>query len=251
MVPQIGSWNGHTFEVSENLIRGFTEMSIKGGCEVTEKNTKQQKYVERKYGEIPSISLIVGLNAMVGVTDVMEESMTFISEATEGAMDYFYLGSKKLIPGKMRLTEAEVVEIAHMPGKGDVWISSKVKLTLKQGTENDGGGGGSNPGSKKPSVKKPTPTAAETASKLINAVGTAVNTVVTTGINAVKTLIEKAKTASAQAKNNKVDAVTSAAPTLTNKVTQINQNSAQKITATTGQMITQSKKLLQKVTMKK
>lgn len=251
-MPQIGNWNGHTFEVSENLIRGFTEMSIKGGCEVTEKNTKQQKYVERKYGEIPSISLVVGLNAMVGVTDVMGESMTFISEATAGAMDYFYLGSKKLIPGKMRLTEAEVVEITHMPGKGDVWISSKVKLTLKQGTENDGGGGsGSNPGSNKPSVKKPTPTAAETASKIINAVGNAVGTVVTTGINAVKTLIEKAKTASAQAKNNQVDAVTSAAPTLTNKVAQINQNSAQKITATTGQMINQAKKLLQKVTTKK
>ncbi|MBR3740542.1 MAG: hypothetical protein IKN04_08785 [Clostridia bacterium] len=248
-MAQIGNWNGHTFEVSDKLIRGFSEMSIKGGCETTEKNANQQKYVERKYGEIPSITFVVGLNAMVGVTDVMGESMAFIEEATAGAADYFYLGGKKLLPGKMRLTEAEVVEIAHMPGKGDIWISSKVRLTLKQGTESDGGGsagsgsgGSSDTGSQKQSVKSPTPTQiAETADAIKNAVGNAV----TTGINAVKTLIENAKAASTQSKNNQVDAITSAAPS-TSRVTQINKDSSKKVTATTGRSIAMAKKLVQK-----
>ena len=249
-MPQIGSWNKHTFEISENLIRGFTDMTIKGGCEVTEKNSKQQKYVERKYGEIPSVTITVELNAMVGVTDVMGESLAFVQEATDGATDYFYLGSRKLLPCKVRLTEAEIVEISHMPGKGDVWISSKVKLTMKQGTETDGGGGsGSSPGSQKPSTTKTTPTAAETAAKIISTVGDAAKTVITTGINAVKTLIDKAKAASAQAKNNQVDAVTSAAPVLADRVSQINKDSANKVTTTTGRAATAiatAKKLAQK-----
>ncbi len=233
-MPQIGSWNKHTFEMSENLIRGFTDMTIEGACEVTEKNTKQQKYVERKYGEIPVITLTVGLNALVGVTDVMGEAMTFVEEATAGAMDYFYLGSKKLLPCKVRLTKAEVVEITHMPGKGDVWVSSKVKLTLKQGAESDQGGGGSSGGgssgggSKKPSVKNPAPTL--DAAAIVGGI----TSLITTGINAAKSLVEKAKAASAQAKNNQVDAITSAAPTLPDRVTQINSDSAQKVSATTG-----------------
>ena len=234
-MPQIGSWNKHTFEMSENLIRGFTDMTIEGACEVTEKNTKQQKYVERKYGEIPVITLTVGLNALVGVTDVMGESMAFVAEATAGEMDYFYLGSKKLLPCKVRLTKAEVVEITHMPGKGDVWISSKVKLTLKQGAESDQGGGGSGSsgsgtgGSQKPSVKNPAPTV-----DVAGAIVDGIKSMITTGINAAKSLVEKAKAASAQAKNNQIDAITSAAPTLTNRVTQINSDSAQKVSATTG-----------------
>ena len=103
----MANWNGHTFEISPNLIRGYTDMTIKGSCETTTKNSEKQKYVEHKYGEIPEIKMTVGLNAMTGVTDVFGEAMQFVKEATEGACNYFYIGTSKLIPAKMMLTEAE------------------------------------------------------------------------------------------------------------------------------------------------
>lgn len=156
-MPQIGNWNGHVFEVSDRLIRGFTELSIQGGCETTEKNTNEQKYVERKYGNAQSISLVVGLNALLGVTDVQGEAMQFVAEAESGATAYFYLGSRKLVSCQMMLTRADVVEVVTAPGRGDRWISCNVRLTLQQASDNDGsipasdtgttGGGGSGSGS--------------------------------------------------------------------------------------------------------
>lgn len=155
-MPQIGNWNGHVFEVSDRLIRGFTELSIQGGCETTEKNTNEQKYVERKYGNAQSISLVVGLNALLGVTDVQGEAMQFVAEAEAGATAYFYLGSRKLVSCQMMLTRADVVEVVTAPGRGDRWISCNVRLTLTQASDNDGsipasdagtaGGSGSNGG---------------------------------------------------------------------------------------------------------
>ena len=138
-MPQIGNWNGHVFEVSDRLIRGFTELSIQGGCETTEKNTNEQKYVERKYGNAQSISLVVGLNALLGVTDVQGEAMQFVAEAEAGATAYFYLGSRKLVSCQMMLTRADVVEIVTAPGRGDRWISCNVRITLQQASDNDGG----------------------------------------------------------------------------------------------------------------
>ena len=137
-MPQIGNWNGHVFEVSDRLIRGFTELSIQGGCETTEKNTNEQKYVERKYGNAQSISLVVGLNALLGVTDVQGEAMQFVAEAEAGATAYFYLGSRKLVSCQMMLTRADVVEIVTAPGRGDRWISCNVRITLQQASDNDG-----------------------------------------------------------------------------------------------------------------
>lgn len=131
----IANWNGHTFEVSPNLIRGFTDLTIKGSCETTTKNSNKQKYVKRKYGEVPEISMVVGLSALTGVTNVMSEAMAFISEATAGKTAYFYMGTKKLLTAKMMLVSAEVVEVVNMPGSGDAWISCNVKLTFKQGAK--------------------------------------------------------------------------------------------------------------------
>lgn len=136
-MAQMANWNGHTFEVSPNLIRGFSDLSIKGSCETTTKNSDKQKYVKRKYGEVPEISFVVILNAFFGVTSVYDEAMTFITEAQAGTTAYFYLGTSKLIPAKLMLTSAEVTEIVNMPGQGDTWISCKIKLTFKQGDKTD------------------------------------------------------------------------------------------------------------------
>lgn len=156
----IANWNGHTFEVSPNLIRGFTDLTIEGGCETTTKNSSKQKYEERKYGESPTISMTAHLNAQLGVTDVRAEAMEFVQEATEGACAYFYLGTAKLFPAKLILTKASINQIVHMPLSGDTWISCDVKLTFKQGTKNDGSSGSSSSSggssSKKKSVKRST-----------------------------------------------------------------------------------------------
>ena len=144
----IAQWNGHTFEVGSKLIRGFTELSITGGCETTDKNTDKQKYKEHKYGEAPKITLTVQLNALTGVTNVWSEAMQYIDEAAAGATDYFYTGGYKLVPAKMMLTKAQVSEIVMMPGRGDEWISADVQLTFEQGTKLDGSSGGGGKGGK-------------------------------------------------------------------------------------------------------
>lgn len=226
-MPQIGNWNGHVFEVSDRLIRGFTELSIQGGCETTEKNTNEQKYVERKYGNAQSISLVVGLNALLGVTDVQGEAMQFVAEAEAGATAYFYLGSRKLVSCQMMLTRADVVEIVTAPGRGDRWISCNVRITLQQASDNDGGipasdaGAGSSGESGGKAAETETPTASgqwppdnkEIATFAVStALGVATGNLaalapaITLGakgaINFVKNAMEKAKANSAKAKGD-------------------------------------------------
>ena len=153
----IAQWNGHTFEVGSQLIRGFTDLQVSGGCETTDKNTYKLKYKEHKYGEVPKISLTVHLNALTGVTNVWDEAMQYIDEATAGATDYFYTGGYKLIPAEMMLTKAQVTEVVMMPGRGDEWISADVQLTFEQGTKSDGSsssGGGGGKGGKGSWLKK-------------------------------------------------------------------------------------------------
>jgi len=153
----IASWNGHTFTVSPSLIRGYTGFTMKGSCETTTKNSEKQKYETRKYGESPTFSMTIGLNALTGVTDVFGEAMAWIREATQGACAYFYMGTKKLIPAKAILVSAEISEVVNAPAKGDTWVSCDVKVTFKQGTKTDSGAGGGNGGggggSNKVSVK--------------------------------------------------------------------------------------------------
>jgi len=223
----IANWNGHTFVVSPSLIRGFTDLSIKGSCETTEKNTAKQKYVEHKYGEIPEISMTVSLNAQTGVTDVYREAMEFVQEATDGAAAYFYLGSSKLFPAKMMLTQAEITQIVHMPGQGNRWISCDVKVTFKQGTKNDGaadsgGGSGSGGGSKKQSVKASTPTS------VIGAVVEGVGDAITRGLNYCKNLVSNAKNGST---TKKTGGLVQVSP---EKQTTTGTDSAQKTSPTTG-----------------
>ncbi len=227
-MPQIGNWNGHVFEVSDRLIRGFTELSINGGCETTEKNTNEQKYVERKYGNAQSISLVVGLNALLGVNDVQGEAMQFVAEAEAGATAYFYLGSRKLVSCQMMLTRADVVEVVTAPGRGDMWISCNVRLTLQQASDNDGsipasdagaGSGGGSGGGKAEETEAPTASgqwppdnkeiatfAASTALGIATGNPAVLVPAITTGakiaMNFVQNAMEKAKANSAKAKGD-------------------------------------------------
>ena len=227
-MPQIGNWNGHVFEVSDRLIRGFTELNIQGGCETTEKNTNEQKYVERKYGNAQSISLVVGLNALLGVTDVQGEAMQFVAEAESGATAYFYLGSRKLVSCQMMLIRADVVEVVTAPGRGDRWISCNVRLTLQQASDNDGiipvsdagtGGGNSAGGKNAEETEAPTASsqwppdnkeiatfAASTALGIATGNPAVLVPAITTGakiaMNFVQNAMEKAKANSAKAKGD-------------------------------------------------
>jgi len=190
----MANWNGHTFVVSPQLIRSYTELTIKGSCETTTKNTEKQKYVEHKYGEIPEISMTVSLNAQTGVTDVYKEAMEYVQEATDGACAYFYLGGSKLIPATMMLTSAEVTEIVSMPGMGNKWISCDVKLKFQQGSKSDGGGGDStgSGGSQKESVKT-----YNLRDVLQNGAPEDLKNQIQVGLNKLKNDLAEAKTASA------------------------------------------------------
>lgn len=157
-MAEVGSWNGHAFTVSPNLIRSFTGLTIRGSSETEDKTGDGQKYVARKNSNPAEVSLTAELSALTGC-DVQNEALRFVDEARAGAQNYFYLTGKKLIPCQLMLTEASVSETQIAPG--GKWISCKVKLTMKQCAKYDGtssGSGGSSSasgasGSKKSSVK--------------------------------------------------------------------------------------------------
>ena len=231
----IANWNGHTFEISPNLIRGFTDFSIKGSCETTTKNSNKQKYEEHKYGESPQIGMTIGLNAMTGVTDVFGEALEFVQEATDGACGYFYMGTKKLIPAKVILVSAEVTQVVHMPGEGCKWISCDVKVSFKQGTKNDGKSGGSSSGSsgsKKASVKSTSTVAKSAANGAVSGALAAVKGLVEKGLNGLKNLVSSAKAASTNKTAN--SGLNLANSILANKATTTTSNTAKKTSATTS-----------------
>lgn len=147
-MAQIASWNGHTFEVSSQLIRSIRDLMLKGSCEAEDKTSGGQQYSKYKNGKAAELSFTMELSALLGVTDVRGEALGYVNEANDGASEYFYLGTPKLVAAKMMLTSAEVTEYVCMPGNADEWISCNVKLTFKQA---DNGGKSS---SKKKSKKK-------------------------------------------------------------------------------------------------
>ena len=128
-MAQIGSWNGHTFEVSANFIRGFTDLTVKGSCETKDKKQSKQKFVKRKNSQPAEIGLTVSLNALTGVTDVRGEAIAFVKEAAAGKKAYFYIGTAKLVTAKVMLVDASVDNVQF---SGPNWVSCDVKLTLKQ-----------------------------------------------------------------------------------------------------------------------
>lgn len=129
IAPRIGQWNGHVFEVSPYVVRGFTGLTIKGASDTKDKKKKKQKLVSRKAGNPKEITLTVGLNAFTNC-DVRDEALQFVDEAVAGAKGYFYTGNKKLVNCQLMLTEASVEETEI--AVGGTWVSCKVKLTLKQ-----------------------------------------------------------------------------------------------------------------------
>lgn len=196
----IANWNGHTFVVSSRLVRSFTDLKIKGSSETTEKNSDKHNYEEHKNGEAYEISMTVCLSAQMGVTNVYSEAMAFVHEAAEGATAYFYIGGSKLLPAEMMLTSAEVEEIEYMPGKGNRWVSAQVKLTFKQGTENDEKGGRAsvttNPGPSSPTNTDLRPNITEIIEKRPKRGEQDIKNNVTQEINKVNDVIEKAHEAS-------------------------------------------------------
>lgn len=127
-MAEIARWGGHKFEVSSKIIRSFTDLQIKGSCE-TEQNEDGDK-VERRKGSFPTeINLTVVLNAHAGV-DVRNEAMAYVDEAAAGKSDYIYVGAYKLVPYKMMLTEATVMEVKIAPN--GTWITAQVMVLLKQ-----------------------------------------------------------------------------------------------------------------------
>lgn len=149
----MGNWNGHTFEVSADLIRSFEDLTIKGSCETEDKKKSKQGYVKRKKGQPREVNFNLPLSALLGVTDVYSEAMAYVNEAENGASAYFYIGTKKLIKAKVMLTSAEISEVVTMPGVGHKWISCVVKMVFKQATKDNDGGSSSGGGGKKKKKK--------------------------------------------------------------------------------------------------
>lgn len=201
-MAEIGRWNGHVFEVSPKLIRGFTGLTIKGASNTEDKESGDQGYVSRKHGKPMEVSLTVALNAMTGC-DVRTEAMKFVDEARAGRRDYFYIGNKKLVTCQLMLTDASVKNVRIT--NGGKWVLAEVSLTMKQCSKNDGssasssgggssgggssGGGSSGGGNKSP--KKKSVKQESLVSKIKNGIKNTVNKVKTGVKNVVNALTGK------------------------------------------------------------
>ena len=87
----VGTWNNHTFEVSNRRIRGFTGLTVKGGSETEYKTTSSQKYVSRKNSNPLEVSMTAILNRSTGC-DVRKEAIALLRDSYNGAKGYFFLG---------------------------------------------------------------------------------------------------------------------------------------------------------------
>lgn len=183
-MPIIARWNGHKFEISPSVIRGFTDLQVKGSCETEEKTSGGEKYVKRKNTQPFELSLTAHLNSFVGC-DVRKEAIDLVIEARWGKSDYFYVYEThtttgfnnfrtsstmiaKIIEIKLMLTSATVTKVVVAPS-GE-WIAADVQLTLKACAVSDGnsvnktpgvgtgGGSGGGSGYTKTSVKSTTTT---------------------------------------------------------------------------------------------
>lgn len=158
-MAEIGSWNGHRFEVSAHLIQSFTGLTIRASSATEEQTGGDQGFVTRKNGAPTQISFTVALNALLGCS-VRSEAMRFIDEASAGATGYFYIRGQKVVGCLLMLSEASVQNVELTPS-GE-WLRCEVQLTMQQsgsgGTSSSGGGSGSGGGgggsSKKSSLIK-------------------------------------------------------------------------------------------------
>ena len=150
-MAETARWNDHIFEVSPNLMRGFSDLSITGSATTEEKETGSQKYVSYKNGGTTQVTLTAMLSVFTGC-DVREEAMAFVDEARRGCYGYLYVDSKKLVACPLMLTNAAIskTEIAA----GGTWTYAEAKLTFKQCGKYDGETSGSSSSSGSGSASK-------------------------------------------------------------------------------------------------
>ena len=135
----IGRWGGHKFIVSNKKIESFTNLTIKGSCEVERKKNNKKQYVTKKTGQAVEITLDIVLNAFLG-SNVRKEALKWVKEARNGKQSYFYLGKKKLIASKLLLKSANVKNVELSPG--GKWVTATVSISLEQSTKKNSGSGG-------------------------------------------------------------------------------------------------------------
>ena len=135
-MPEIGRWNNLKFEVSPSVIRSFNDLQIKSGSETETVEENEQQYVKRKNQKPTEVSLTVQLHAGLGY-DVNKEANQFLQAAFKGNIkSYFYVGSKKLVPCPLMLTEATISRV--MINSAGNWIEADVALSFKQASLLDG-----------------------------------------------------------------------------------------------------------------
>ena len=153
---QVGSWHGHIFEVSYQVIRSFSKLTIKASCETEDLENGLEEYNSFKKANPTEFSLTVHFNALLGIQDVRAEAAVLLSEARGGVQDNFYCGGARLIDAPVRLTACTVknVEINN----AGLWVSCDAELTFKQATK---AGEGADDAAAAAAASAPAATAAE------------------------------------------------------------------------------------------
>ena len=225
-MAEIGRWYGHVFEVSPQVIMGFTGLQIKSSIATKDRDSNYQEYIAYDNAKATEISLTIHLNAALGV-DVRGEAELFLKEAQLGSQDYFYVGEWKLMPCKVMLTEATVKEIgiAH----DGTWTSANVSLSLKQSSVRDkedgtsaaassgGGGSGSSSSKKKTSSysssTKSSSSSSSSSSNLFDKVSSAVSGTVSSAKNLASSIASVLSTVSGASSAKKTSTSTTSKST--------------------------------------
>lgn len=120
------------FEITSSGALLFDNLKLTAECETEDKTDNSQKYVSKKNGKPVQISFTVLLKAALGID--VEQSVSYILYAAQGNVtERLYIGQTCIFPFRMMMTKADVEEIQISPG--GIWTSAKVKVTLKQCTQ--------------------------------------------------------------------------------------------------------------------
>lgn len=133
----IAEWNGHSFEVSPQRIISFKDLKVTGSTETKKVTTSgKEQAVSVKNGNARNVTMTAILNYVTGCTNVQDEALSFVDEATAGTEAYLYVSGEKLFTCLMMLTKASVGTIEMAPN--GMWTYAEVELTFDQSSKLDG-----------------------------------------------------------------------------------------------------------------
>lgn len=235
-MADILKWNSFSFYAKASAIQGIRDITIRASTETEDGTANGENFVSRTASNPYEITFTAILNQLLGVN--VKATATGLTEAArKSEKGYIYMAGAKLFTCQFMATEAEIDSLEIAPN--GTWISCEVRMTMRQCSKYDGsivpsqaantsgggggGGGGSAPAATKTTKKSTSGSTAKKSTTTTKPTGTSIFKKVVEAakneIASISNFLSNAKTQSktalnnaAKYNNNKVDAITSAAP---------------------------------------